>query len=889
MATLNELVNRFKKIPPSDANSADQLKMLFEECRDLGETIDDSAARNSLQQLTNLVADQLYFLTKSRPTDQRIREALKPLTLRKSTRKIEPGNLPDTSPLLVGREEERKQLHTYWQTREVNVVTIVGSGGSGKTSLVSHWLGELARQSPAYRDAANVFIWHFAQASDDVDFLEEAATFFQLDLDHASALDERWRRLADVIGKDRNLLVLDQLEVLQTGPPKFGSLPSHLAGFLRRLAAKNDGLCVITTRFAIPNLASWNKTTAPVMELPALSNEAGAQLLEKLKVHGTPEELEQASADYSGHALALTLLGNYLRLAHEGDVRRREKVVLLDPGDAKGSLAEVVCANYEKWFAAQERGQVDLAIMRLFGLFPGPLVLEQFRLLAKQPQIPGLNDQLVGVTELEINRALERLEHAGLLTRRVGTRASWPPFEEVLDAHPLVREYFGSQLSSREPEAWKKGHERLYEYLRAKGPLKPETLDQMRPIYHAIVHACLAGKYRDGLSLYQSRLRRGDEWYSAKKVAAFSYELMVMSKFFTDDYVTLVQPRPKKSFDGQDRFTIYMSTARALRAQKRLADAGRLFDEASQIVATLGQWVSVMANWCEVEFLQGNIPDAREMAERIHVKGTQRKNAELITTGLVHLAIVDWKSGNVDVAMTRFAEARKSAPNGELPLMDGCWECEAELDLAVSVALQERLPTTSSGRKKGSSDPASRLNEARTIFASVRMRAERLREMANATSRPVEAGRYQLEVGRSLMLEAIYCCLSPADQAKRDRLLEDAAPHLEKAVFALQESQQHLVSAILWQATLNRLQGDWKVAESMLTEAKDLALAGGVSCYLPDIFLELAHLELDRGNLPAARENLRQSLSSKYAMPGYGRLTGEISMVDARLVEAGQH
>ncbi len=57
---------------------------------------------------------------------------------------------------------------------------------------------------------------------------------------------------------------------------------------------------------------------------------------------------------------------------------------------------------------------------------------------------------------------------------------------EELDAHPLVREYFGEQLRREHPAAWREGHRRLYEYLKAKAKPFPDTIEEMAPLYKII-------------------------------------------------------------------------------------------------------------------------------------------------------------------------------------------------------------------------------------------------------------------------------------------------------------------------------------------------------------------------------------------------------------------
>ena len=50
-----------------------------------------------------------------------------------------------------------------------------------------------------------------------------------------------------------------------------------------------------------------------------------AVLLRALGVKGHEEELRNASDEFSGHCLALTLLGSYLTDAYSGDIRRRQE------------------------------------------------------------------------------------------------------------------------------------------------------------------------------------------------------------------------------------------------------------------------------------------------------------------------------------------------------------------------------------------------------------------------------------------------------------------------------------------------------------------------------------------------------------------------------------
>ena len=106
--------------------------------------------------------------------------------------------------------------------------------------------------------------------------------------------------------------------------------PSLRALLGAELAEFNPGLCVITTRLAVVDLADYEPTSAQRLDLNQLSSDAGAKLLLELGVKGSESELRSASKEFSGHCLALTLLGSYLTDACNGDIRRRKEVHLGD-------------------------------------------------------------------------------------------------------------------------------------------------------------------------------------------------------------------------------------------------------------------------------------------------------------------------------------------------------------------------------------------------------------------------------------------------------------------------------------------------------------------------------------------------------------------------------
>jgi hypothetical protein len=252
--------------------------------------------------------------------------------VRQGPKKISVAKLPVTGSDLFGREEDIAFLDDAWANKDANVVTIVAWAGVGKSTLVNHWLRRMAAKH--YRSAELVFGWSFyrqgtsGETSSADEFLDAALHWFGDPDPRLGTAWEKGERLAKLIAHRRALLVLDGLEPLQNPPgPQEGRLrePS-LQALLRELAAFNKGLCVITTRTALADIADHERTSALRRDLEQLSSDAGAKLLRALGVKGDEAELRTASEEFYGHCLALTLLGSYLTDAYNGDIRHREEV-----------------------------------------------------------------------------------------------------------------------------------------------------------------------------------------------------------------------------------------------------------------------------------------------------------------------------------------------------------------------------------------------------------------------------------------------------------------------------------------------------------------------------------------------------------------------------------
>ena len=317
------------------------------------------------------------------------------------------------------------------ESQRPRVMAFVALGGEGKTALVAKWAVGMAEKG--WPDAEAAFGWSFysqgsseQQASSSDLFLAEALKFFGAPAIEGESPHDKGRRLAVCFGAKRAALILDGLEPLQYPPtsPLAGQLKDDgLRALLKGLAQSGKGLCVVTTRYRIRDIEAY-ATAAPQRELAPLSEEAGAQLLDRLGVKGTKPERERLAADVRGHALTLTIIGGYLRDAFGGDIRQRDRIKL-DEADAEeqGGHAFRAMDAYAEWFESDgERGQQALAMLRLLGLFDRPAEANCLASLWGEP-IEGLTEPLIALSEAQRNIVLARL--AGALSGRRPRLPRW--------------------------------------------------------------------------------------------------------------------------------------------------------------------------------------------------------------------------------------------------------------------------------------------------------------------------------------------------------------------------------------------------------------------------------------------------------------------------------
>jgi hypothetical protein len=462
---------------------------------------------------------------------------------------------------------------------------------------------------------------------------------------------EKGERLAKLIAHRRTLLVLDGLEPLQNPPgPQEGRLhePS-LQALLRELAAFNKGLCVITTRLPVADIADHESTSALRRELEQLSGDSGAKLLRALGVEGHEAELRSASDEFGGHCLALTLLGSYLTDACNGDIRRREEVSARLAHDVRqGAHARKVMESYQTWFGQGP----ELSVLRMLGLFDRPADEKALGALLKPPGIRGLTESLTDLSLTEWRTILARLRRARLIAGQD------PHNPGHLDMHPLVREYYGEQLRSLRTDAWNECNRRLFNYYRALAPPLPESFRDMEPLFLAVICGCNAGLFREALhDVYIPRIQRGDAFFAAKVLGARGALLSVVVHFFERGRWGLFADMciEGQSLTAEDQLFILMQAGLYLTATRGYAASEALvcYEHAESLCVSLNRPLvlfSALRGLWRYSLVTDKLSATMQIAKRVYSLAQEQNDSALMIGAYRALAVTLYYLGDFDSA-----------------------------------------------------------------------------------------------------------------------------------------------------------------------------------------------------------------------------------------------
>jgi tetratricopeptide (TPR) repeat protein len=703
------------------------------------------------------------------------------------------SRLPETGSLLFGRERELSLLDQAWEETTRNIAVLEAGGGTGKSTVARVFCETLAEEH--WRGAERAFAWSFysqgaGRMNSAEEFIEEAFTFFGGTVPRDRPLSEQGERLADLVRRRKTLLVLDGIEPLQSrSVADRGSLQDvAVRALIETLAEFNHGLCLITTREPLVDLIPWRSSVVH-QTLDQVDALAGRALLRVQGVRGDDREVERRVEEVNGSALALTLLGRAI-----ADTPHRHVASVTLPSRTAGE--EDASTRVMDLWAHRLGDGAPLELLHLIGLFDRPASTRALQAVIDAGPLPGVSRHL---TRADDENVLQRLVQTGLLAE-----ASNTPRNSV-DAHPLVREYFGGRLRDAYPDTFAEAHRRLYEYYAASAPRIPDTLHEMKPLFEAIRHGCAAGLHQEACDeIFYTRVNRRTEDYLAQTLGAAAAALTCASHFFVTPW-----SETASALSEEDQTWLIAQSGGYLHALGRLTEAIepiRLGLDRSIQARNWRNAGATAALLSRLEHVLGALVDAEWLGDRAVEFADAADSPSVAIQSLVVHAISLMQLGEFERARARFEQAeRLQAHFSEHELLGdepGYWFGELLLALnEPEEAFRRASRTLELSTREGAPGPFDRLSLCRAEVALNRATPETAARTDQALDQLHHNGHPQ-DVVTGLLARA-WCSSAQGNFARAHTDLREAEKIIRRSALWLLAGDLQLEYARMFHAAGN--------------------------------------------------------------------------------------
>src|SRR5579884_1200810 len=269
------------------------------------------------------------------------------------------GEAPDVHSF-YGREQELTSLEQWITHDRCKVVSILGLGGVGKTSLANH----LARQ---FKQHFDFVFWRSLQSLPSLESILRKCILFvsgQKVITVPDNKDEQISLLLHYLREHRCLLILDNFESVLQESNRVGVYREGYQGFgqlLQRLGTAEHQSCLLLTSREKPGeLLPLEGRNAPVrsMHLGGMDVIDGQQILKDEDLYGSDEAWSSLVYLYGGNPLALKLIAAPIRELFGGDIVR----FLHEGAPVFGDIYELIRQQFSRLSTSERSIMYWLAI-----------------------------------------------------------------------------------------------------------------------------------------------------------------------------------------------------------------------------------------------------------------------------------------------------------------------------------------------------------------------------------------------------------------------------------------------------------------------------------------------------------------------------------------------